>query len=110
LYGVEVLAAQVPPSDRTQVQEVGTLAAAQYSDTPAVPVPLAFAIQTDDTNVVFDGTPESTPGMAAFAAVAVNSAQLPPIGAPATVATVALTSAHGLVAAVPVLIVFDCKA
>jgi hypothetical protein len=46
-------AVHVPSSDRTQVQTDG-VPAPQPTKSPACPDPLAFAIQTDPTNVVDD--------------------------------------------------------
>jgi hypothetical protein len=75
------------------------------------PVPDAFAAQTDVVTDVEAGDAVVC-WMFAAASVPLTSAHVPPIGAPATVATDVPTppSAHGLVAAVPVLIVLLARA
>jgi hypothetical protein len=70
---------------------------------PAAPDPVAFAIHIDPTTAVEDAGVIACVMYPTFV-VLVISAQVPPPGAPATVATVAFDRLHGLTADVPVLI------
>jgi hypothetical protein len=98
-----------PPSLRTQVQVVGVATGdvlPHFTLTLAEPVPLAFAIQTEPTRFVVlvkDASAMVVVAIVPVLPVLVTSAHVPPIGAPATVATVEALSVHPAVALVPVL-------
>jgi hypothetical protein len=109
---VEIEAVHAAPVERMQVQALGALGVlTDVSRNCVVPEPDGFVVQTEPVTVVDEGIVMSCTSRAEEAPP-LSSAQVPPIGAPATVATTGLAPVrlHGLVAAVPVLIVFDCKA